>query len=174
MVTRYLKSLARGVIYLVALCCLSNYFSAQEPNDKSIFDKDLRDKDVASVTQRLTAFSRQIRKRRWENVYDMLLADPVEGRNKKEFLKQMRDDIQTNEGDYIFLGFRFKNYLVLNPEHEKERIHISGCIKVSTSKKLYSYWGTVEAGRNGSSKWMFLSLPIVNPDASGSGPRICK
>ncbi|HEX8737373.1 MAG TPA: hypothetical protein VF721_18715 [Pyrinomonadaceae bacterium] len=159
------------VLSLSAVCFLDFNVLAQQNVD--FLDLKIKTKDKRTLVKSINILTEKLRKEKWAEVYDLLLRDPVEGRTKEEFVREMEEDSKNPALNRKVIKFSPKSFLVFKNEENREQVRISGCLNVSAKGGKYKYWGTLDAERNGTEKWFFTSLPIVNPNSSSGGPKTC-
>lgn len=157
-----------SVAFLLILC--SNVLSQQKLD---FLNLELSSEDKETLTTSIKNLTENMRREKWSEVYDLFLNDPVKGRTKEEFIQEMEENLQNPNLNRRIIGFEPKSFLVFDDEKMREKVNVSGCILVLVKGEKYTYWGRVEAARNGTKKWFFTSLPMVNPNSSSGGPKPC-
>lgn len=133
----------------------------------------IQTKDKRHLNKFIDKFAERIREQNWENVYEMLSPNLIDNRTKDEFVEDMKRDSSNPNLDRKVIGFIPTSYFVLNEDKYREKVHVTGCLKVSIKNSIHQYWGTIDIERFGSDKWLFNSFFYVNPNSSSNGPKMC-
>lgn len=156
-------------IALTILYLLCGSVSAQQNLEFLSYKLPKEDKKI--LIESIDSLTEKMRGKKWSEVYDLLSNKLKENWDSKEnFIHWQKDD-----KGYFVTDFKVNrdSILVENNEKFQESVHLTGCISVIEEGKKMKYLGTIEAERNGTEKWFFNSLPIVNPNYLIGGPRHC-
>jgi hypothetical protein len=156
-------------ITLAISCFLSGNLFAQQ--NLEFLSYKLPRKDKKNLIKSIDVFTQKMRNKEWSEVYDLISNRLKENWDSKEEFIQW----QNEDKGYFVTGFKANenSILVWNNEKMRESVHLLGCLSAIEKGKRIKYWGTIEAERNGSDKWAFSSLPIINPNGLSGGRKPC-
>lgn len=169
------KSRLTWILSIGIILTLNNsIFCQQNSTVVDFLSYKLIDKDKKTLVDSINKLTKNMRKEKWEIVYDLLSEGLKEKWTKEEFIQETKEDSKNPLLDLKVIGFKPESFFVINDEKMREVVHVSGCIKVVIKGNRFDYLGTVDAKRIGTEKWYFTSLPIVNPNSTTEGPKPCE
>jgi hypothetical protein len=172
MVKAYLNKRNLVLYFFMALMIFS---SKSFPQSAPVsVNNEISATEEKKLRARIRQYLEFIRDEKWGSVYDMLLADPVEGRTRAKFIRDQVKDSRNPNLSQRFLQFDYRSSVVIVGDRHHERLRVSGCAKIRDRGKIKRYWATIGAGRNGTDEWLFVSLPNTYAYYDQGRPLPCK
>ena len=160
------------VLVLAAVAILSGT-PCKAQNGDHPFGFSVSELQKKEISERLVLASTYIRTKNWAKLYNLKWNDPDQRLSKMAFVAEM--NVEPPEPDKIrmFVSFQPTGYIGIADQKNNENIMVVGCMVVIEHGKMRSYRASVDIGRRGSSEWLLLGLPILNPNYLAGGPELC-
>ncbi|MEZ5422883.1 MAG: hypothetical protein R2682_07285 [Pyrinomonadaceae bacterium] len=159
-------------LFLLALILVSGIATFAQ-NEAHPFAFSVNEQQKREINERLALASAYIQTKNWAKLYDLTWHDPDLGISKRMFVADMNAEPPDRDKIRIFVDFQPTGYIGVAGQKNNENVMVLGCLVVKEHGKMRSYRASVDVGRRGSSEWLLLGLPTLNPNYLAGGPEAC-